>query len=64
MNNGIDAEIILVAPSHRLEFSLDDVRRLQAQSPLSHLIVVVAITNCGVVRHDLIKERGFDWSLA
>jgi len=35
------ADTILVAPSHRSEFTLQQVRQLQAASPLSHFYVIV-----------------------
>ncbi len=39
---GMDADSILVAPSHRAEFSLQAVRELQARLPLAQLYVVVS----------------------
>jgi CheY-like chemotaxis protein len=41
LSDGHAVDIILVAPSHRSEFQQDDIRRLQAACPLSHLYVVV-----------------------
>lgn len=41
LNLGVTADTILVAPSHRSEFTLQQARQLQAASPLSQLYVVV-----------------------